>query len=585
MRISSYSVIEKAGIPDHRSMFDGLGFLLLQEIFFVVCLTYGCLSSWKRQMDIHSWKQKMTYGMILPVATVFAVAFSIERGIFMTRKSRKHQYTEGLKSSAPVAVGYIRLSVANKEECSSIENQKFIIECWGEQHQIPISHYYIDNGFSGKRFDRPAFQEMIEDILAGKINCVIVKNLSRLGRDYIITGYYIEVIFPINRVRFVSVNDQFDTIDGITNQERPYSSRIRVPITNAFNEQVSIEIKKKMEATLDMKAQQGIFIGPRAPFGYQKAEDNHDQLIPDPKAAIIVRKIFELAANGIGITAIVRYLNEKEIPTPIQYARANGLSGNYDNGNGNWNSRSVKYILTNRTYTGMLVQGKEKRVVSATHEALVDTNTFDAIQKSFQEKAFNIAKHGQSTENILKGKVICGCCGGKMQRKHGTNHADWYFFTCITKNRLGVDKCTGMYVREEDVLRAIYYQLKLYVKEHFISDSQYKQELMRLNNKIDQSDSQYQEAFRNAVRHYERFVDGEISKDEFRVVQDAANEKKVIRNDIITSKTAYEKQYQVFRKLLKASYKEITLSEIMDCINEIIIYPNKNITVKWAIEF
>lgn len=434
-------------------------------------------------------------------------------------------------------------------------------------------------------FDRPAFQEMIEDILAGKINCVIVKDLSRLGRDYIITGYYIEVIFPINRVRFVSVNDQFDTIDGITNQERPYSSRIRVPITNAFNEQVSIEIKKKMEATLDMKAQQGIFIGPRAPFGYQKAEDNHDQLIPDPKAAIIVRKIFELAANDIGITAIVRYLNEKEIPTPIQYARANGLSGNYDNGNGNWNSRSVKYILTNRTYTGMLVQGKEKRVVSATHEALVDTNTFDAIQKSFQEKAFNIAKHGQSTENILKGKVICGCCGGKMQRKHGTNHADWYFFTCITKNRLGVDKCTGMYVREEDVLRAIYYQLKLYVKEHFISDSQYKQELMRLNNKIDQSDSQYQEAFRNAVRHYERFVDGEISKDEFRVVQDAANEKKAIRNDIITNKTAYEKQYQVFRKLLKASYKEITLSEIMDCINEIIIYPNKNITIKWAIEF
>lgn len=113
----------------------------------------------------------------------------------MTRKSRKHQYTEGLKSSAPVAVGYIRLSVANKEECSSIENQKFIIECWGEQHQIPISHYYIDNGFSGKRFDRLAFQEMIEDILAGKINCVIVKDLSRLGRDYIITGYYIEVIF------------------------------------------------------------------------------------------------------------------------------------------------------------------------------------------------------------------------------------------------------------------------------------------------------------------------------------------------------------------------------------------------------
>ncbi len=293
--------------------------------------------------------------MILPVTTVFAVAFTIERGIFMARKSRKHMYKEQLKSPSPVAVGYIRLSVANRKESSSIENQKFIIECWGEQQQIPISHYYIDNGFSGKFSNRPAFQEMIQDILSGNINCVVVKDLSRLGRNYISTGYYIEVLFPSNRVRFVSVNDQFDTIDGITNQKHPCSSRIRVPITNAFNEQISIEIKKKMEATLDMKAQHGTFIGPRAPLGYQKAKGIYEQLIPDPKAAIIVRKIFELAANGIGVTAIVRYLNEKEIPTPIQYARSNGLFGNYDNGNGNWNSRSVKYILANRTYTGMLV--------------------------------------------------------------------------------------------------------------------------------------------------------------------------------------------------------------------------------------
>ena len=160
-----------------------------------------------------------------------------------------------------------------------------------------------------------------------------------------------------------------------------------------------------------------------------------------------------------------------------------------------------------------------------------------------------------------------------MQRKRGTNHADWYFFTCITKNRLGADKCTGMYVREEDILRAIYYQLKLYIKEHFISDSQYKQELMRLDNEIDHSNSQYQEIFRK------------ISKDEFRAVQDAANEKKAIRDNIIASKMAYEKQYQMFCKLLKASYKEIALDEIMDCIDKITICPNKNITVQWAINF
>ena len=125
----------------------------------------------------------------------------------MARKSRKHQYTEMFRPSTANAVGYVRLSVANQEEFNSIQNQKFIIERWVDQHQIPISHYYIDNGFNGQRFDRFAFQEMIEDILAGKINCVIVKDLSRLGRDYITTGYYIEVIFPANGVRFVSIND------------------------------------------------------------------------------------------------------------------------------------------------------------------------------------------------------------------------------------------------------------------------------------------------------------------------------------------------------------------------------------------
>lgn len=269
---------------------------------------------------------------------------------------------------------------------------------------------------------------MIRDILAGKINCIIVKGLSHLGRDYITTGYYIEVLFSANVVRFVFVNDQFDTIDGITNQEHPYSSRIRVPITNAFNEQVSIEITKKVAATLDMKAQNSTFIGPRAPFGYQKLEANYGQLIPNPQAAIIVRKIFELSANGIGVTAIVRYLNEKGIPTPIQYAKSNGLTGNYDDGSGDWNSRLIKYILTSRTYTGMLVQGKEKRAVVAAHKPLVDADTFDAIQKSFQAKAFNITTNIQLTDNILKGTVICSCCGGKLQRKRGTNHANWYLY-------------------------------------------------------------------------------------------------------------------------------------------------------------
>ena len=283
----------------------------------------------------------------------------------MARKSRKH--LELAVSVSKDTVGYIRLSVLNRDPHGSVENQRLMIEEWGHRHQIPIMRYYIDNGFSGKRFDRPAFQEMLQDIQKSKIGCVVVKDLSRLGRDYITVGYYLEMFFPSNNIRFVSINDQFDTTDGITNRDKSayIQSSTRVPLINLFNEQVSVETKMKVEVVLDMKAQHGEFIGPRAPFGYQKSNENPSQLVPDPVAAVIVRKIFEMAASGTGVTGIVRYLNERSLPTPIQYARAHGLDGNFDDGNGSWNSRSVKYILTNRTYTGMLVQGKEKRAVEA----------------------------------------------------------------------------------------------------------------------------------------------------------------------------------------------------------------------------
>lgn len=387
----------------------------------------------------------------------------------MARKSRKHPELAVLVSKD--TVGYIRLSVLSRDHHGSVENQRLMIEEWGRQRQIPIMRYYIDNGFRGKRFDRPAFQEMLQDIQEGKIDCVVVKDLSRLGRDYIMVGYYLEMFFPSNNIRFVSINDQFDTTDGITNRDKSayVQSSTRVPLINLFNEQVSVETKMKVEVVLDMKAQHGEFIGPRAPFGYQKSNENPSQLVPDPVTAIIVRKIFEMAASGTGVTGIVRYLNERGIPTPIQYARFNGLSGNFDDGDGNWNSRSVKYILTNRTYTGMLVRGKEKRVIEATHEPLVDSGTFDTIQRAFQSRTYNVVPQGQSADNILKGKVICGCCGGKMQRKRGTGHSDWHFFTCITKNRLRADKWTGMYAREEDIFHAIYHQLKDHMNEHYIA--------------------------------------------------------------------------------------------------------------------
>ena len=371
----------------------------------------------------------------------------------MSRKSRKANTDIQKTFMKPVTVGYVRLSVSKEESNHSIENQKLIIESWAEQQKTVISHFYVDNGFSGSNYERPAFQELLQDIKGEKVNCVVVKDLSRLGRNLIETGYYIEMFFPSHKVRFVSVNDQFDTIDGINNQLGDF--KVCVSFTNAFHEETALDIKKKTETALDYKAQRGLFIGARAPFGYKKSEVNHNKIVIDEEAAKIVKKIFELATNNMGLTEIVRYLNENHIPTPMQYARAKGLTGKYNDGSGNWNTRSVKHILTNSTYTGILVQGKNKRIVENTHEALIDSNSFKIVQKNLQSKISNVETKPQSTENLLKGKIICGCCGRKMQRKRGTNHADWYFFTCNTNNRIAAGICTGMYIREEEIFRAI----------------------------------------------------------------------------------------------------------------------------------
>lgn len=500
----------------------------------------------------------------------------------MARKSRKQiQVVDHIPTEFPMTVGYARLSVNDREENHSIENQKKIIALWAEQHELPISKFYVDVGYSGSTFKRPAFQQLLQDISAGKIECVVVKDLSRIGRDHITVGYYIEEFFPLKNVRFVSVTDQFDTVNGLTDQSTPKRPQVRIPLTNVFHEQAAVDIKNKTAFALDMKAQRGMFIGPRAPFGYQKSAEKFGQIVPDSETACIVQSIFKLFADGMGITAIVRYLNENNIPTPIQYARSKGLTGNYDDGNGSWNSRSVKYILTNRTYTGVLVQGKEKRVVAGTHEPLVDIKTFDTIQKQLQSKTFHLCDSSQGTENILKGKVICGYCGGKMQRKRGTNHADWYFFTCNTNNRLGAGKCTGMYVREEDIFSAIYHQLKLYIQGHFISSLQYDEEMAQLKAKLSAQVEFRYAITENPAMYYEQYVLGEISLDEFKVKQQklrqAAEDQKAIELEI----EKCEQAYRGFSRLCKVRDKELPLSTIMSEINNIVVDIGRKVVVQW----
>ena len=170
-----------------------------------------------------------------------------------------------------------------------------------------------------------------------------------------------------------------------------------------------------------------------------------------------------------------------------------------------------------------------------------------------------------------------------MQRKRGTNHADWYFFACITKNRQGAGKCTGMYAREEDIFNAIYHQLKIYVSEHYITASQHKQQIQQFNDEIFEFAQSSEQAWTNAMEHYEQYVRGEINKEALRTALDVAHEAESVLAEAMEQKVASEKEYRIFRRLLSASDKRIPLSEIMDCIEKIVVDVGKKIVVKWNI--
>ena len=168
-----------------------------------------------------------------------------------------------------------------------------------------------------------------------------------------------------------------------------------------------------------------------------------------------------------------------------------------------------------------------------------------------------------------------------MQRKRGTNHADWYFFTCITKNRLGADKCTGMYAREEDVLGAVYCQLNQYIKQHFISSDQYRLEIRRLDSAIEAASMKYKEAVDYGLQQYEKYVSGKGSKEDIVAARPAREQTETALNTAIAKKKTYEEQYQLFCQLIKVSRKEVPLSEAVDCIESIVVDAERKITVRW----
>lgn len=395
----------------------------------------------------------------------------------MARKSRKNLspvVNEEYSFAGWRAAVYVRLSVEDtRTRTDSIETQQMIIREFLEDHRdIQVIDTYIDNGTTGTNFQRPAFQRMLDDIESSKVNCVIVKDLSRLGRNSIDTGYYIERYFPGKKVRFIAVNENYDT-----EMEHSEQDALMIPLRNMINEAYSIDIGKKIKAQQRQAMKDGKFIGARAPYGYLKSPDDCHQLIIDPVASKVVQQMFQWAAEGAGINTIVMKLNEAGCLPPSLYKQSidefPGKVQHYRLSAGHWSSWSVNKILRSQVYVGDLVQGKSKiidhqqvkaredeyTIVQNTHEAIISRDQFDQVQRLLTEagqKAVAARKHA-FTPNPLKVKVFCGHCGrslhrGEAERKKSDNV---YAVTCLTRYRYDRNGCPGVHIYEHKLIAAL----------------------------------------------------------------------------------------------------------------------------------
>ena len=350
---------------------------------------------------------------------------------------------------------YIRLSRedGDKEESDSVANQRRLLtEYIKGQKELVFYDIYVDDGFSGTNFNRPGFKKMMRDAEEGRVNCVIVKDLSRFGRDYIDTGRYLERIFPEYGIRFISLSD------GIDSKKQSYD--LLLPIKNVFNEQYARDISRKVHTAVRTKQRAGEFIGAFSSYGYRKAPGDKNKLLIDEYAAKVVRSIFEMYIKGYGKQRIAKELNQKGIPCPSEYKRLNGE--HYKNCNrleqtSYWTYSTINSILHKELYTGKMVQGTRRQhmrgrqkkvekenwiVVENTHEPIIDKDTWDKAQSLLERRTRTVSM--ENDQNIFAGFVKCGDCGRAMTKntwtgKDGKRRRTLY---CGTYKRNGMHFCT-----------------------------------------------------------------------------------------------------------------------------------------------
>ena len=475
-------------------------------------------------------------------------------------------YLNGLDFNVGI---YIRLSQEDKDkkyesDSESVINQKEILRNYVKSNNFNLVKEYVDDGFSGTDFERPGFQRMLEDINNKKINCVIVKDLSRLGRDHVMTGYYIETFFPENNIRFISILESFDSFK---NQASNDSSTFIIACNDYYSKQNSIKIRN----VLNEKRKNGKFVGSLPCYGYMRDPEDKGHLIPNPETAPIVKKIFKWRADGIGPTEIASRLNKAHIVTPSGYKKTNYSSRLIDRDN--WNISTVKKILINRVYTGDLVQHTQTKVsykskkkitldekfwivVNNTHEALVDKDTFEYVNNLRSRYTRNYDVKTGREKRLLEGKLFCKECSNRLTVLYRRN-LDYWSVNCNRYSRDPVrGRCYSHFYPynylEEQILKQINKSVSKLIKELDLKElnNEVVKSVHKETNNIDKTiknlETEKEKITKRINTLYDDRCDGVISIEAYRELAKESETKLKEINDLIDNENI--KKYQIKNK-------------------------------------
>lgn len=465
----------------------------------------------------------------------------------MARKSRKEssvQTSERFSKTIGYQVGfYLRLSdkEAKDRDSESIENQFALLKDFiKNKPDLRLISTFTDDGKTGTNFRRSGFEQMMDEVRSGRINCIIVKDLSRFGRNYLEAGHYIEHVFPFLNIRFIAVTDGFDTLTAT-----PAQLSYLIPLKNIMNENYARDISKKERSAKKVLRKKGCFLGAYAMYGYEKTSDKH-VIGVDPEAAVHVKTIFDLCEKGYSDSAIAKYLNERKVLCPARYKYEKGIVKNakYANTSG-WYPQTISGILTSRVYIGDMVQGARRSkeikgkkevvpmsewdIVSGTHEAIISKEQFDRVQEIRMDRHRQYEKMIQEnrrlagkSENsgILKGKVFCGDCKRAMVRKHIKSCKDKYRYVCDMHEKTG--QCSRKFLPEQELFEMLgclirrQIEAACQVKEWLHSRKQEEaRELSRSQQTLRETEDKRNRLVQKIAALYQDWKEGILDQDEY----------------------------------------------------------------------